>query len=243
MGAVYPDGVKIVVRYPEANTTESTVKVIWREYKDDAGSDAGWTDGPILTLTEQDDWVNTASLQSLWPSTAYECESLCRGPVAQISISFIDRLSSLNKTILPYPSTPIRFRTFPDPRLATGSHFRFVVSSCITPNFPYMPLQSRRIKGFDLLARYLWPTREDTSSSTEAPSPAASVASVTGAVTPASTPAPPATEFMMFLGDFIYADVPYYFGDDKEAYRRLYRRNYASESFRKVYEYLRKCFR
>jgi alkaline phosphatase D len=46
----------------------------------------------------------------------------------------------------------------------------------------------------------------------------------------------------MFLGDFVYADVPFYFGDDKEAYRRLYRRNYLSESFRKVYEHLRKCF-
>ena len=47
------------------------------------------------------------------------------------------------------------------------------------------------------------------------------------------------TEFMMFLGDFIYADVPHYFGDDQEAYRRLYRRNYDSPSFRKVYERLR----
>ncbi len=46
-------------------------------------------------------------------------------------------------------------------------------------------------------------------------------------------------EFMLFLGDFIYADVPLYFGDDAEAYRRLYRRNYQSDSFRKVYEHLR----
>ena len=51
-------------------------------------------------------------------------------------------------------------------------------------------------------------------------------------------PVPP-TEFMVFMGDFIYADVPVYFGDDKEAYRRLYRRNYNSPSFRKVYERLR----
>ena len=49
----------------------------------------------------------------------------------------------------------------------------------------------------------------------------------------------PPTEFLMFLGDFIYADVPFYFGDDAEHYRRLYRRNYQSESFRKVYEHLR----
>jgi alkaline phosphatase D len=50
-----------------------------------------------------------------------------------------------------------------------------------------------------------------------------------------STPA----EFMLFLGDFVYADVPYYFGDDLNAYRRLYRRNYQSLSFRRVYERLR----
>lgn len=47
---------------------------------------------------------------------------------------------------------------------------------------------------------------------------------------------------MLFMGDFIYADVPAYFGDDKEAYQRLYRRNYNSPSFRKVYERLRKYY-
>lgn len=53
--------------------------------------------------------------------------------------------------------------------------------------------------------------------------------------------AAPPTEFMLFLGDFIYADVPMYFGDNLEAYRRFYRRNYQSPSFRKVYERLREC--
>lgn len=48
----------------------------------------------------------------------------------------------------------------------------------------------------------------------------------------------PPTEFLLLLGDFIYADVPYYFGDDKEAYSRLYRHTYASPSFRKIYEKL-----
>lgn len=48
------------------------------------------------------------------------------------------------------------------------------------------------------------------------------------------------TEFLLFLGDFIYADVPVFFGDSTEAYRRLYRRTYASPSFRKIYEKLRK---
>lgn len=166
-------------------------------------------------------------------------------------IAFTDRLSTLNKTILPYPAAPISFRTFPDSRLATGTHFRFVVSSCVTPNFPYVPFQGRRIKGFDLLARYLWPSRKEAN---VAPSTNESALNVSESEltpqgqadsTPAKTSAPPAvintpiTEFMLFLGDFVYADVPLYYGDDKEAYRRLYRRNYMSDSFRKVYERLR----
>jgi len=38
------------------------------------------------------------------------------------------------------------------------------VTSCLTPNFPYAPFQSKRIKGFDLLADYLFaePTVVDT---------------------------------------------------------------------------------
>ncbi|RKP35358.1 PhoD-like phosphatase-domain-containing protein [Dimargaris cristalligena] len=34
-------------------------------------------------------------------------------------------------------------------------------------------------------------------------------------------------EFMLFLGDFIYADVPYFFGPALEDYRRLYRQVYS----------------
>jgi alkaline phosphatase D len=56
----------------------------------------------------------------------------------------------------------------------------------------------------------------------------------------APEPEPPApAEFMIFLGDFVYADVPIWWGDDQEAYQRLYRRTYQSPSFRKVYERLR----
>ncbi|EJU05668.1 hypothetical protein DACRYDRAFT_86672 [Dacryopinax primogenitus] len=46
------------------------------------------------------------------------------------------------------------------------------------------------------------------------------------------------TEFALLLGDFIYADVPRYGGDDLEKYRRLYRRVYASDNYRKIYEHL-----
>lgn len=160
-----------------------------------------------------------------------------------------DRLSSLNKTMLPYPPNPITFRTFPDPRLPTGTHFRFIVSSCVTPNFPYLPLQGRRIKGFDLLANYLWPStaRQIDSANVDLTSSSASTSDLAHDRTPKFTATsvasvnPPPAEFLMFLGDFIYADVPFYFGDNKEAYRRLYRRNYMSKSFRKIYERLREC--
>jgi alkaline phosphatase D len=49
-------------------------------------------------------------------------------------------------------------------------------------------------------------------------------------------------EFMLMIGDAIYADVPYWNGDNLEAYRKLYRRTFASPSFRQVYERLRKYF-
>lgn len=135
-----------------------------------------------------------------------------------------DILTDSNHSTLPYPPHPIQFSTFPDPRLTSGSDFRFIVSSCVTPNFPYRgPSYRKAIHGFDLLAKIInsntAPISGHTSSSSVVP-----------------------LEFMLFLGDFIYADVPIYVGDEKEAYRRLYRRNYQSYSFRKVYERIRESF-
>ncbi|KAF4615182.1 hypothetical protein D9613_002827 [Agrocybe pediades] len=163
LGAVYPDSVKIVARYP-AQTED--ILLLYREYND---SSAPWIDGPRFHLTPDADWVDTVRLDNLWPSTTYE-----------------------------YPS------------LRAPAHFRFLATSCITPNFPYQgPLHKHTITGFDHLADYL-----------------------------ASNPSTSPVDFMLFLGDFIYADVPAYIGDDQEAYRRLYRRNYLSPSFKKVYEQL-----
>ena len=125
---------------------------------------------------------------------------------------------------MPYPSAPIRFRTFPDSRLLTGSHFRFVATSCLKPNFPYAPFQNRRIKGFDLLADYLFPepivvdtpeTVPDSAASdnsTESPVPlkvnvdihanlSVPVAPdvIPGALAAAERAVPVPTEFMLFL--------------------------------------------
>ena len=129
-------------------------------------------------------------------------------------------MTDIDGNQLPYLAEPIHFHTFPDPRIPTGSHFRFLVSSCATPNFPYLPFHGRRIKGYDVLADYLWPSKNENDADS-------------------SVDEKPPTEFMLFLGDFIYADVPMYWGDDAEAYRRFYRRNYNSPSMRKVYERLR----
>src|SRR5882757_2136425 len=72
------------------------------------------------------------------------------------SPSFLDILSDLNRSPLSYPPNPIQFRTFPDPRLQSGSRLKFIASSCMVPNFPYRgPFHRRTIKGYDLLAKYL----------------------------------------------------------------------------------------
>ncbi|KAJ1962949.1 hypothetical protein GGI12_002341 [Dipsacomyces acuminosporus] len=41
-------------------------------------------------------------------------------------------------------------------------------------------------------------------------------------------------DMMLFLGDFIYADLPFYFGPSNEDYRRLYRQVYMADSTRKL---------
>ena len=103
-------------------------------------------------------------------------------------------------------------------------------------NFPYRgPFHHRTIRGYDLLAKYLHsPTKMPSINTKPFNLPQAPIKQ------PNSDLSPPKTDFLLFLGDFIYADVPLYVGDDQEAYRRLYRRNYQSPSFRNVYEKLRK---
>ncbi|KAI0693874.1 PhoD-like phosphatase-domain-containing protein [Cytidiella melzeri] len=226
VGAIYPDSARIVVRYPHENTTNALVSVLWRQVT--AYGDSAWTAGPTLNLTKENDWVSTSSLVGLWPSTNYEYT-----------------LGDVEGNLLSYPTRPIQFHTFPDPGLPSGSHFRFIATSCATTNFPYKPFNGRQIKGFDLLADYLWPSRTlvqpvvnanvDVLNATDSPLSSDSHSPLAQAMP--DNVDPPA-EFLMFLGDFIYADVPFYFGDNAEHYRRLYRRNYHSESFRKVYEHL-----
>ncbi|GJJ12494.1 hypothetical protein Clacol_006736 [Clathrus columnatus] len=212
VGAVGPNEAKIVIRYPEIEN--GMIRVLWRQA--DSTLEQTWNPGPLVTLQSEKDWVGVVRLAGLWPRTNYE---YC--------------LAFENSTILPYPPHPIPFRTFPDPTLSTGSKFKFIASSCILPNFPYLPFQNRRIKGFDLLSQYI-ESHERQVLSTPIEKPMAYSDSNIHIDLINSTP--PSIEFILLLGDFIYADVPQYGGYDLESYRRLYRRVYASPSFRKVYE-------
>ncbi|KZV91612.1 Metallo-dependent phosphatase [Exidia glandulosa HHB12029] len=266
VGAVLHNSVKIQARYPALANSTATVR-----YRSAAIPNASWKDGPTLAFAEENDFVAVATLKGLYPSSSYEY-----------------LLADANNTVLPYPAEPIVFRTFPDHRLVSGSRFKFLVSSCATPNFPYSPLGGNRIEGYDYLAKHLWPASKGKKAApkpveTEAPAPEVpeqpkaattpvtpEVIPVAAAATPesesATTPSEPETipptgptssaassvvesdplptpsndvptEFLLFLGDFIYADVP--MGrTTKEWYQRLYRRVFASSSFRKVYERL-----
>jgi alkaline phosphatase D len=74
VGAVYPDGVKIVVRYPHRDINEQKLRIIWRESQGTVSRQLDkWKDGPVLHFTQERDWVDTVKLGGLWPSTAYEC--------------------------------------------------------------------------------------------------------------------------------------------------------------------------
>lgn len=133
------------------------------------------------------------------------------------------------------------------------------------PNFPYNPAFPERIKGMDILSDYITPPQpapKDVPSTTKVPADPveeaeslisqASTAVVSATATPItkipameslfapSEPRKLKPEFMIMAGDAIYADVPHYNGDNIETYRKLYRRSFASPSFRKVYEKLRK---
>lgn len=192
-----------------------------------------WERGPLLRLTEAEDWTASAKLESLWPATEYEWR-----------LAFVH-----NSTFTPMPSRSRRFVTWPDPRLSAQkgtvgvnfrrgkesapldapNHFTFATSSCVKPDFPWAPTQfwawswllrlfrigddvggfatRNRIQGFDLLAKANLIGRDQ-----------------------------PAIRFFLQLGDLIYADVPRFGGPTTSAYRKLYRNLFASESFRRVYE-------
>ena len=95
------------------------------------------------------------------------------------------------------------FQTAPQPGTEAAGTVSFVTSSCMKPNFPYNPMNHPlRIKGIEQMSETL-----------------------------AKLPSDLQPSFMLFLGDFIYIDVPERFGSSKEHYRSEYRRIYSSPSW------------
>lgn len=239
LGAIYPDKAKLAIRYPNR---KDPIHAVWREVRGSPGLQTQpWILGPPVVLSEVGDWVNSTTISPLWPDTVYECKRPTHFSPSFVPHVCSDSLATSDKRPLSYPPIPIKFKTFPDPRLPRPTPLRFIVSSCMKPNFPYIPFKGNRIKGMDLLADYLWPN--DPTGAVVSPTPPTVLLSdrdTNFVDSPDGMTPPIPVDFMLFLGDFVYADVPYYFGDNLEAYRRLYRRNYESPSFRRVYERLRR---
>ncbi|OGM43580.1 alkaline phosphatase family protein [Aspergillus bombycis] len=85
----------------------------------------------------------------------------------------------------------------------SANRLSFLTSSCMKPNFPYNPLSHPlRIEGIEKMTE--------------------TVSKLPSLLRPA---------FMLFLGDFIYIDVPQRFGSSVSHYRSEYRRVYSSPSW------------
>jgi len=71
LGAIYPDSVKLAIRYPHHN---DPIHVLWRKVRESPDLQAHpWTLGPPIVLSEVGDWVNSTTISPLWPNTMYEC--------------------------------------------------------------------------------------------------------------------------------------------------------------------------
>lgn len=100
------------------------------------------------------------------------------------------------------------FSTAPMPGSKSAHNLTFLTSSCMKSNFPYNPLShALRYPGLEQMSE--------------------TVSQLPSLLRPA---------FMLFLGDFIYVDVPMRFGSSIAHYRSEYRRVYSSPSWTNTLE-------
>lgn len=72
LGAIYPDKVKLAIRYPHH---KDPIHIVWRKVRESSDMQAQpWTLGPPVMLSEVGDWVNSTTVSPLWPNTIYECK-------------------------------------------------------------------------------------------------------------------------------------------------------------------------
>ncbi|KAG8905629.1 hypothetical protein FRB99_008531 [Tulasnella sp. 403] len=211
--AVHSNAVKLQVRYPPYEDPSQpnglcVLKVQYREVDTYGGDPQIWRDGPELKLRKINDWINVTNLTGLWPEHTYEFQ-----------------LAKLDSTPLPYPSKPLSFRTFPDPKWTHGTKLKFIATSGVRLNFPYAPVpHANRFKGFDILAKYFVPL-EEASRAADGPSNADS---------PPVTAQPPT--FALLIGDLVRRRSSIPFKRANINYARELRNVFASPSFRRIYE-------
>ena len=74
LGAIYPERVKLAIRYPHH---KDPIHVVWRKVRESSDLQTQpWTLGLPIMLSEAADWVNSTTLSPLWPNTIYECNPL-----------------------------------------------------------------------------------------------------------------------------------------------------------------------
>lgn len=159
------------------------------------------------------DWTSMIKIDNLLASSEYEYRLLLPSSTAMTH----------------HPSFPAlrTFTTSPDPALfdptlSSGggdqaTHYKFVTSSCLRANFPYAgPFAHDSLVGAQHLAREI--ERQDEGGKGVG------------------------IKFMLFLGDFIYSDVPHYSGANRESYWSKYRGIFASNDWSSIYERIRTLF-
>lgn len=177
VGYVSHDTAKILVRDPSATALPISLQIRPANPEQMGGGPTWQPVSSSAVLTAETDFTTVYEVQGLRSNTRYEY------------------MASNNETGF--------FKTASPPASERSSApFTFLHSSCIIPNFPYVPFRHHlEFPGLKHLAQRL-PELQ--------------------------------ARFMLFLGDFIYVDVPFRFGVDKETYRREYRQAYASPDWQSV---------
>lgn len=176
------------------------------------------------------DYVSTLTLSGLLPNTQYE-------------YALVLPEEHQNKFITPNIEHPHHFKTAPDPKLSVHqTHFTFAASSCIKPGFPYVPGQDHlSIQGAKELADRIGPDHiEFLVSRTNAEFKKGQLETDTDAnsfsfVLTSNYSSCSGVILQMFMGDFVYSDVPSK-TSSTDGYYKLYRQNFASKDYRRIYE-------
>ncbi|KAB5595684.1 hypothetical protein CTheo_922 [Ceratobasidium theobromae] len=248
---------------PQPSPRTTSLRVQWRQTGPGTGLlDSAWTDGPTVEMSEARDWVGMAKLTGLQASAEYEYRlvELDGTPWSSSTLSFRTtpdpRLTQGSR--FRFVSTSCVIPNFPYSAFIKGTRIKGfdLLADHIWPpqpesKEPPTKAQEQLVppptaeESPDAVAHNTEPAATSdglpSSTSTQVPITPSPLDDTQSPIVFTELPPPktaPVVEFLMMMGDFIYADVPYYFGDTLQAYRRLYRRVYASKSFRKLYERL-----